>query len=361
MTRPVLIIGGYGVVGLQLAKIIRDAHPAIPLILAGRSLDAAQNAAAKIENATGFRMDVAGTTPILPAHDRLAAVIAAVNDPEHTQLRAAILQDIPYIDVTRWTERLNDAIELAAILDVRSSVSLSSSWMAGISAIVAKSAASKLASVERIETSILLRLADKAGPNSVEYTDRLGYSFRVMQDGRWRDGSPMSEPTHAEFPSGFSGKVYRFDEPSQETLARYTGAKSVSSRIGYDNATTNMTMAFLVKSGLWWLISGSAFRKFRRWIIYNPGDGAAHEIVITAAGRDSTGQVKKTRATINDPRGQTHLTAIGAFVQLQEALGLGGRPVRGPGIYVPENHDDPDHVVGLLRRYGVEIEIVSEN
>ncbi|VAV99774.1 hypothetical protein MNBD_ALPHA04-281 [hydrothermal vent metagenome] len=167
----------------------------------------------------------------------------------------------------------------------------------------------------------------------------------------------MSEPAKVTFPGGFSTKVYRFDEPSQETLALYTGAKSASSRIAYDSASTTSTMAFLVGSGIWGLLSGPGFTKFRHSMLYNPGEGASHEIVIVVTGLDASGTEKTVRATILDPEGQTHLTALGAYIQLSETLGLDGQTPRQAGIYLPENISDPQGAIETLKQQGVEIQL----
>ena len=356
MNDPVLIVGGYGVVGLQLAQIIRKAHPDLPLILAGRTLTAAECAASEIGNASGFRLDVNEPDPLSKLAQPVSAVVAIANDPDNNLMRAAIGRGMPYIDVTRWTERLFEAAQLASVLDLKAPIVLSSSWMAGVSAIVAKAATQRLAKVEEIDTAILYRLQDKAGPNSVEYADRLGIPFRVRENGQWKTVKPMSGPARVTFPGGYSGKAYRFDEPSQETLALYTGAKTASSRITYDDAGTTGTMAFLVGSGIWNLLSGPAFTKTRRSIIYHPGEGASHEIVILVSGTDAEGRSKKVRATILDPAGQTHLTAVGAYIQLAETLGFDAGTARLPGTYYPENTENLDDALRCLQSHGVQIE-----
>ncbi|MCF6329768.1 MAG: hypothetical protein L3J02_08220 [Henriciella sp.] len=356
MTKPVLIVGGYGVVGLQVAQVIRTQNPDLPLLIAGRSIEKANVAAAGIGNAQGVCLDITDPDPLIDVGTDIGAVLAVANDPGNTLLRAAIAREIPYVDITRWTERLHEAVLLAGVLELKAPVTLSSSWMAGVTSIVAMKAASELAEVEEIDTAILYRLADKAGPNSVEYADRLGIPFRVLKNDSWKTVKPMSEPAQVTFPGGYAGKVYRFDEPSQETLALHTGARTASSRIAYDSASTTSTMSFLVGSGIWGLLSGPSFTKFRHSMLHNPGEGASHEIVIVVTGLDASGKKESVRATILDPEGQTHLTAVGAYIQLSETLGLDGQTPRAAGIYLPENTNDPQSVIKTLEQNGVEVQ-----
>lgn len=350
MPGPVLIAGGYGVVGAQLAALTRRRARELPLLIAGRSQALAERAATEIGNAAGVVMDVTADDPLASLKTVPSVVIAAVNDPANTLMKAAISRAIPYIDITRWTERLLEAQALAESMKPRASVSLASSWMAGVSAILARQACGGFAEVETVNTSILFRLKDKAGPNSVEYADRLSIPFRVWEEGRWRRARPMAEPLTIIFPSGEAARAYRFDEPSQETLVTATGARSVASRIAYDDASAMRSIVFLVRSGLWRLISGSAFAGLRHSLIYNPGVGAAHEIVIEVSGGGAS-----RRASLLDGAGQTHLTAVGAYIQLCEVLGLEGRPQRPAGVHLPENATDFALARRILEAEGVTV------
>ena len=352
MQNPILIVGGYGVVGLQLAALIRKQNPDLPLLLAGRSQAAADKAAAEIGYASGVVLDVTASDPLASVKSPLSAIVGAVNDPDDKLLTSAIAQAIPYVDITRWTERLLKADALAKSLQPKSSVTLASTWMAGVSAIVARRACDGLGDIESINTTILFRLKDKAGPNSVEYADRMSTPFRVWKQGRWQQTKPVTDAISMTFPSGDVAKAFRFDEPSQETLVDVTGARSISSRIGYDDAAATRGLVFMVRSGLWRLISGSAFTKLRHSLIYNPGEGASHEIIIDAVGRNG-----QHRATIVDPAGQTHLTAVGAYVQLCETIGLEGREARPPGVHFPEHATDFEFARRVMEREGISIEV----
>lgn len=352
MPKSILIVGGYGVVGLQLAALIRKRNPEQPLLLAGRSRVAADAAAAKICHARGVAIDVTRADPLAGLDTLPGAIVAAVNDPDNALMKAAIVRGIPYVDITRWTERLMGAHALATSMAPASSVTLGSSWMAGVSAIIARRLCEGLGDIDTLDTTILFRLGDKAGPNSVEYADRLSIPFRVWRQGRWRKVKPLTGPVRAVFPSGEIARAYRFDEPSQETLVGITGAKSISSRIAYDSASTTRSMVFMVRSGLWALISGKMFTRFRHSLIYHPGEGAAHEFLV-----DVTGDGAMRQARLLDPEGQTHLTAIGAYIQLSEVAGLEGRTVRRPGVHFPEYETDFAFARDILMQEDVRLDL----
>ena len=228
--------------------------------------------------------------------------------------------------------------------------------MAGIASTVAAGLAQGVATVDSIDISVLYSLKDKAGPDSAEYMDRLATPFEVTVGGRRERVRPLSDARRIHFPGGREVKVYRFDTPDQLTLPATTGAQTVSARIAFDSAFTTWLLAALVRSGLWRLISGARFTALRRKLLYNPGPGAGHDVVIDVAGTDAAGRSVARRATVSDPLGQTHLTAAATVVQLERLLGLDGAlpPV---GLAYPDSAPHMDAAVDTLRDLGVTVVI----
>ena len=227
----VLIVGGYGVVGRQIAALLASRHPGASLTLAGRSASAAQAAAREVPGAQGLRVDIAAPAP-LAGLDRLPdVVVCAANDADDHLLAQAAARGIPLIDITRWTERIHSgAARLPALPGgpaVRAPIVFASSWMAGVAATLAREAAAAFGEVERIDIDILYALKDRSGPNSVEYMDRLATPFRVTEDGRSVLVRPFGDLRDVAFgggPSARTARTSRFDAPDQ------FGVISVSTR-----------------------------------------------------------------------------------------------------------------------------------
>lgn len=167
----VLIAGGYGTVGQQIARIIRQRRPDLPLIIGGRNPAQAEPLARELAHTTAVALDVGRASPLNGIRPR--AVLAVVNDPSDYLLMDAVREGIPYADIARWTERLKMASARVAADALRAPVMLASSWMAGVAATVAVAISRQLRAVDRIDISVLYSLKDKAGPNSAEYMDRL--------------------------------------------------------------------------------------------------------------------------------------------------------------------------------------------
>ena len=267
----------------------------------------------------------------------------------------AVRNGIPYVDITRWTERIREAAARVTGESLRAPVMLSSAWMAGIAAIVAVAASRQLKRVERIDISVLYSLKDKAGPNSAEYMDRLATPFEVTLNGVRQLVKPYTDPRRITFPGGYTAKAYRFDTPDQLTLPTTTGTETVAARIAFDAAMATRLLVLLTRSGIWKLISGKRFTSLRRSLLYNPGQGASHEIVIEATGADESGNPRTVRAGVVDQKGQTHLTALGALVQVERLLGLDGAPPPGAAIVYPDVAPQIDHATQVLRDFGVAV------
>ncbi|MEM8642105.1 MAG: saccharopine dehydrogenase NADP-binding domain-containing protein [Cyanobacteria bacterium P01_G01_bin.54] len=353
----ILIVGGYGIVGRQLATLIRQSHPDLSLIIAGRNLAKAQILAEELGNASSLQLDVEQPNPL--QGQKPNAIVAVVNDPHNYLLMAAVQQGIPYLDVTRWTERLREAIAQLADQPLTAPVLFSSGWMGGIAAVITVAAAQTLQDIASIDISVLFSLQDKSGPNSVEYMDRLATPFETLIDGQPQPVLPYTDPRRITFANGYTTPVYRFDTPDQLTLPQTTGAKTVAARIAFDDMVSTQLLRFLTRSGIWKLISGDRFTSVRRSLLYNPGSGAGHEIQIAVTGNDVQGSLQAVTLNIVDPHGQTHLTAIGALIQLERLLGLDGAAPPAPGIIYPDTAPQITSALHRLEQFEVMVSPVG--
>jgi saccharopine dehydrogenase-like NADP-dependent oxidoreductase len=353
--KAVLIVGGYGIVGAQIASILRQRHPKMPLVIAGRDFEKAKQLADTLGYAEGIKMDVAKVNQISPLHEKLAAVVTATNDPNNYVLLETIRNHIPYIDITRWTSQLKQAIIRIAGENITQPIIFSSAWMAGAAALLAKKVSEQFSIIDTLDIDILFSLKDKAGPNSIEYIDQLGTPYDVLDGGNIRTVKPMTEPKHVDFKSGFSTNTYRLDTPDQLTLPMSSSANSVAARITYDDKHSARFLSLMIRSGIWRVINRPIFKKFRHSLLYNPGEGGPHEVLVTVVGKGLDGSHKTVRASLLDDEGQTHLTALGAVIQVERGIAIGGNSGISHGITFPERHEDIDIALTTLQEHGVRV------
>ncbi len=349
---PVLVVGGYGTVGGELARL---AAPRWPLVLTGRSPERGETVAAET-GAELRRWDLAAPAPF---RARARAVVSTVNDPHDRVLRAAMRGGVPYVDVTRWTSRLKRAVAVAALADPASPVLLSSGWMGGVSAIVAAWLAEQAdgaesgvePGVESVEIAVRYDLEDRAGADSVEFMDRLGLDYEVMAGGREQLVMPLSDAGFVEI-GGHRTKVGRIDTPEQFTLPLTLGVDTAVTRIGFSANSSTSALLALKKTGFFRWGRGDRLRAVRRSLLHSPGEGGSAMLRIDVRGRGG----RVLRATVTDPAGQAHLTALGGLLGLRWALGEDGTtPVAG--VAFPEQRPAPGAAIAALQRAGVRVEV----
>lgn len=352
--KMVLIVGGYGTVGRQIAQILHDRHPELDITLGGRSPDKA--APFESERVQTIVVDNNAEDPLLYAGDNVNLIINSVNDLQDRLLLSAVKRKIPLIDLTRWTELFQQSVTKLENTHLHSPVVLSSGWMAGTASLFAMLHSTSLQNVV-VNIHALYSLKDKAGPDSTAYMDRMTIPFHISEPEGRRLVLPMTDPVKVQFPNGYTTNCYRLDTPDHVTLLKAGNIDSASFRISFDSKVATSMLVGMVKSGIWKMISGERFRSLRQGLLYNPGNGSAHHILIHLKGRDQNGKWIERKITISDPLGQTHLTALGAAVQAEKLLRIPEDKPLAPGIYFPEDladtRIDTSAISNFFKQYGV--------
>ncbi|MFD1547384.1 saccharopine dehydrogenase [Nonomuraea guangzhouensis] len=338
-TGPVLVVGGYGTVGAELSTMAAQRWP---LLLTGRSPERGATLADRLR-AEVRRWDLADPTGFSAS---VRAVVSAVNDPDDRVLRAALAGGVPYVDITRWTARLQRAATVATLAHPSAPVLLSSGWMGGVVNLVAAALAAALGGADQAEVAIRWDLADQAGADSVEFMDRLGLDYEVVENGRRRLVMPLSDTRRVRIGDTLT-RVARIDTPEQFTLPLTLGVTTATTRIGFSSTATTSALLAAKRTGLFRWGRGDRFTALRRTLLYSPGDGGTAQVRIDVTRGDQTAAV-----TISDPHGQSHLTAVGALAGLHRVLGLDGAPAP-QGVVFPEMTPRAAQVPEFLQSMGV--------
>lgn len=331
MAKRVLLAGGYGVVGAQVARLLRKHHPDTEILLGGRREAEAAKLAAELGNARAAAIDVTKPSP-LKEIDGIDAVGVFIHENDDHLLNEAARRGIAYMDITRGLDAQLRGLAAAALHAPSAPMLFTSHWMAGGPAVVAKRLAQGLDSVARVDMSILYYTGDKMGPDSASAGAGMSQGFTARVDGAWRKVGPLSDDRAVRFPSGATRPVYRMNMGDVVTLALANGASEAGVRLGLDKGNSLGAMRRLIRLGLWDLLM--KLPGMNAVAATKPGPGAPHEIVIEVEG-EAGGRKAARRATIFDAQGQSHLTAVGALYALERVAGLGPTPL-GPGAALPE-------------------------
>jgi hypothetical protein len=350
-TAPLLIVGGYGLVGRQLSRLLRRRHPDLPIVLAGRHPEHASELAASI-GASATVVDAASETPLATLSERPAAVLAVVSDPHDHLLVDAMRHGLPYADIHRaGPASILDATAAAARERPTAPVLLSGSWLAGLSALMAAATVRELGHAERIDITVLASSDDRVGPDSWGFSDRLPWPYYAMRDGSRRPTQPLTGVRHVrcadhrERPAALVGTL------EQTTLPITLGTPTVETRMALQSAAALYGLIALKRTGALRALARPGLAPLRAALLQRPGKGDFAGLTVTATGAGRSASVD-----LLDPLGQAHLSAVGAARAAERLLGLAG-PQLPAGISFAEQSATPATDLELLRQAGVVVRL----
>lgn len=349
-TPPLLIVGGYGLVGEQAARLLRRRHPDLPLLLAGRNPDSGRALAESI-GASSVAVDSAAEEPLAALTERPAAVLAVVSDPHDHLLVDTMRRGIPYADVNRAGH--------AGILDVTVAVArerptapvlLSGSWLAGLSALLAAAAVRELGRVERVDITALSSSDDRVGPDSWGFAERLAWPYYAMRGGKRRPTHPMTTVNHVVCADGLERPAALIGTLEQTTLPVTLGVPTVETRMALMSPASLYSLIGLKRTGALRALARPSMGGVRTALLQSEGTGDFTGITVTAVGPTRTVSID-----LLDIRGQAHLSALGAVAAAERVLGS-GLPA---GISFPEQYAEPGTDLEMVRQAGVVVRLTG--
>ncbi|MFV0474227.1 MAG: DUF4166 domain-containing protein [Pikeienuella sp.] len=240
----VLLLGGYGVFGERLARLLlRDGHA---VTIAGRNLAAAE-ALAKELGCAAARMDRRGDPAPLKGHEVVidaAGPFQAYGDDPYRLPRAAIEAGLHYLDLS---DDASFCAGVAALDGMARKAGLC--VVSGLSSVPALSsaAARALAGDERplvIETAILP--GDRA-PRGLSVIAavllQVGRPMRVWRGGEWTRARGWSAPRRYRLPGGLVRQGWRIGAPDLALFPAHFGAGTVEFRAGPELALLRYGLA----------------------------------------------------------------------------------------------------------------------
>ncbi len=320
-----LLAGGTGAIGRHTARALRAAHPNVPLLIGGRDLTKAQDAASEIGNAEGVALDLAADD--LGLGERVVSAVAVFySDERIAGLRFALARGIPHIGISSGVFEI--APEIAAYMHKpdAAAVVLGYEWLVGATTVPALELAKAFGRIDNIVIGALVDEEDGGGPAVADDFERL---TRLMPYALTRrDGAYM-------WRGGEDAKT-RF-RAADGTVMEASGFSSIDV-VGLATATGAPNVQFDISTG----ISSSRRR----------GEPMSTEIVIEIAGEDHACRPLRTRHAVVHPEGAAPLTGIGVAMLLERLLGLDGKPATPAGLYFPHQLLDPAAYLARFEQSG---------
>ncbi|MQY49055.1 NAD(P)-dependent oxidoreductase [Rhizobiales bacterium RZME27] len=321
---PVLLMGGSGSIGRRTADALRAAHRELPLLIGGRDLGKAREAASEIGNAEGVRLDP--DIPDLGLGDRpVRAVAVFYSDERLASLHYAHARNIPHLGISSGVFEIAPEIAIYMHRPEASAIVLGYEWLVGATTVTTLECAKAFSRIENVVISALVDEQDSGGPAVAEDFERLNKmlpSALSRRDGAWiwRSGNDAKASFRAI--DGTVIEASGFSSIDVASLAAETGAKNVEFNMGTG-------------------VSSSRRR----------GEPKSTEIIIELTGEGQDGQSLRSRHAVFHPGGAAALTALGTSMIIERLAGLNGSPTP-PGLYFPYQIVDRSAYLSRLKAEG---------
>lgn len=233
----ILIIGGYGHVGSQIAaRLLKTTDR--PVRIAGRSPDRLHQAAARLGCESAV-LDIAAPDTWPQALDRAAYVIVCVDQVTTAFARAVLERGLMYADITADDDFLRRMEQLDGLARASGGSAVLSVGLApGLTNLLASKGTAGLDRVDSVRIGILLGLGDSHGAAAIDWTLR---NFRKVRR-RKTDPIPFGTPPRAH-------PVIPFDFADQHVLRRTLGIAQVHTFITFDTPLLSR-LSFPLLSGI---------------------------------------------------------------------------------------------------------------
>lgn len=324
--KRILIVGGYGSVGSNIARLINKEYSTTELILAGRNPQNGEALAKELNNAKTAYINLEEGFN-LSEYGKIDLIITAMEDHRNISRETAISNGVAIISVTEVADEISPTVFLSLHKTISAPVVFAGHWQAGILTLVTKQLAGKFSHISKVETAGLYDEKDPVGPLVESQVDGFIGRALVRDNGKWQfvDAKENErEITLLDQTSVIGYPMSTLDVPS---IAAFTGAE-------------NIRFDFAVGKSL-----GSS-----------QGLNASHDLYIDMEGVLLSGETAKLRTVVSGPKGNSHLTGVGVFLIAEAILGLGGQsaPEKG-GLYLPETIIHSVDIVSRLQELGINI------
>jgi len=322
--KRILIVGGYGQVGRNIARLIRKDHKAIELILAGRNPEHGNGLAKELGNTETAYLNLDEGFE-LHHFEKIDLIITALHDHSNRIREVSISNGIANITVSEVADQISPSAFLGLHKTIAAPIVFAGHWQAGILTLVVKQLASKFKQITGIETAGLYDDRDPVGPLVASEVDGFVGKALLRKNAKWMAVEAKNNPRKIGLYNGSNAVGYSMGTLDVPSIAAFTSA-------------ANIRFDFAIGESI-----GSS-----------KGLQASHDLYITIEGVLVSGKTAKLETIVSGPKGNSHLTAVGVFLITEAILGLDGHSEqKAGGIYLPETIVSEEDIIKRLSEFGI--------
>ncbi|SDJ16634.1 saccharopine dehydrogenase [Chryseobacterium jejuense] len=332
MEYNILIIGGNGLVGKTMARILQTRNPHFNIFIGGRKGGSTDRS---------LKIDVTDPDTLQIITDKkINLIILSVNDKSDHVLQFAIKNHIDYLDITKPTPDLVKAYDIARKTEVNSRIVFSSGWMGGIVPGLLNVLSKDTHDIQDVKLFVYYSVKDLAGESSAHFmAENVAVPFYDYKNDQPNPIRHFLNTETFDFSFGIGKRnAYNFDVPDLYILNKVERIPNVSVKMTYNSKF----ITWLLGSFQYLRIFNILSLKERKMIFGSSGNGdqAVFEVVI----KDKNGDKK---LSLQSKKGQAELTALSAVLHTEEL-------VRNPhenNIYFSHQLHEPLSLLSQLNAY----------
>ncbi|WP_248876691.1 saccharopine dehydrogenase [Epilithonimonas zeae] len=259
MESNILIVGGNGMVGRTIARILKTRNPHYNIFIGGRKKGKTEN---------DLIIDVTKPQTFQAILDKkINVIILSVNDKEDNVLSFAIKNQIDYIDITKPTPDLTKAYGLAKKQSINSRIVFSSGWMGGIVGGLISSFSIKMKDIQSVELFVYYSVKDLAGESSAHFmAENVAKPFVNYKNNQPVSIKHFLNSETFDFSFGIGKRqAYNFDVPDLYILNKIENIPDVSVKMTYNSKFITWLLGAFQKIRLYNILSLKE-RKMVFWI-----------------------------------------------------------------------------------------------
>lgn len=324
--KRILIVGGYGLVGSNIARLIRKNYPTVELILAGRNHKNGEAFAAELQYAETAFINL-NETIVWSLYGKIDLIITAMEDHKNVLREVAIERGIAQITITEIAEEISPTVFLSLQKKPKAPIVFASHWQAGIITLVTKQLAARFKEISKVETAAVYDNLDPVGPLVAGQIDGFVAKAIMREERRWKIVEAAENAKNITLADGSQVVGYPMSTLDVPSIAAFTNTANVRFDFAYGTSIGTKN-----------------------------GKVASHDLYIDMEGVLVSGEKVVFRSVVEGSKGSSHLTAVGVYLITEALLGTEKQPaLQEGGMYLPEVLVNTDTIIDRLKEFDIKI------
>ncbi|MBF7093434.1 NAD-dependent epimerase/dehydratase family protein [Flavobacterium sp. ALJ2] len=307
MRKNILVIGGTGLVGKVILRILKERNPNYNLFIGSRQLgNTANNLVIDVTNPKTFDSII---------NNKIDLIVLCTKDSNNEILKFAIQNKLDYIDITKPTPDLTIAYDLAIVnkQSINSCIIFGSGWMGGIVGNLVDFMEPDKREIQETSLYIYYSIKDLAGKSSANFlAENVCKPFIVYKNNKPQNVKHFlnSKKHNFSFEIG-KRQVYNLDVPDLFILNQIEKIPTVSVKMTYNSKFITSLMGYFQSLKIFNIMS----LKERQLMFGSSGNGDQTVFDIIIKTQDETKSV-----SLQSVKGQAELTAFSTVLHIEKVL-----------------------------------------